>query len=81
MQCQINGKKTEMFKDYSIKDDIAMLENLLTQIVDLVGETDATAYDESTETDWGTGDVLVYLQTKYRKFIYGGGELKGPEQW
>ena len=80
MNCLINGKQYEMFTGYSVEDDICMLENLISQMVDLGGETDATAFDESTRMDWGANDVLVYLQTKYRKQIYGGGEPKGLEK-
>ena len=55
-----------IFKDNTPTDDVAMLANLLCQIRDLGGEfPEATAYDQSTNTDFGLADVLRYIRVKY----------------
>ncbi len=76
MKCMIDGQEFEMFIGYDVIDDICMLENLLTLIINS-GIEDASAYDPTTKTDWGAEDVLEYLDKKYKKYICG--EVKGRE--
>ena len=75
-----DGDEYEMFKGHSALDDIAMLENLMTQMVDFGvapgGETDATVYDARTKEDWSPKDILVYLRAKYGATIHGDDEPK-----
>jgi hypothetical protein len=75
-----DGDEYEMFKGHSALDDIAMLENLLVQMVDFGvspdGETDATAYDATTEEDWSPQEVIVYLLAKYGAKIHGDDKPK-----
>ena len=70
-----DGDEYEMFKGHSALDDIAMLENLLVQMLDFGvspdGETDATAYDTTTDEDWSPKEVIVYLLAKYGAKIHG----------
>ena len=75
-----DGDEYEMFKGHSALDDIAMLENLLVQMLDFGvspdGETDATAYDATTEEDWSPNEVIVYLLAKYGAKIHGDDKPK-----
>ena len=75
-----DGDDYEMFKGHSALDDIAMLENLLVQMLDFGvssdGETDATAYDATTEEDWSPNEVIVYLLAKYGAKIHGDDKPK-----
>ncbi len=70
-----DGDEYEMFKGHSALDDIAMLENLLTQVMDdgvsPDGETSATTYDDTTGEDWSPQEVLVYLRARYGAKIHG----------
>lgn len=61
-----------MFNDNTANDDIAMLENLLTQIRDNVDvdKLPVTAFDKSTKTDYGIDDVIQYLDKKYHDIIF-----------
>jgi len=63
----------EMFADNTAEDDIAMLENFLSQIRDNVNIDilPISAYDKTTKTDYGIGDIIRYLQRKYPTAIYG----------
>ena len=76
MKCIIAGKEFEMFIGYDVIDDICMLENLLSIILDSGLEFGST-YDSTMKTDWGVEEVLVYLQTKYKKYVCG--EVKRRE--
>lgn len=62
----------EMFNYNTAIDDIAMLENLLTQIRDNVdlNKLPVTAFDKSTKTDYGIDDVIQYLDKKYHNIIF-----------
>ena len=75
-----DGDEYEMFKGHSALDDIAMLENLLVQMLDFGvspdGETDATAYDTTTDEDWSPKEVVVYLLAKYGAKIHGDDKPK-----
>jgi hypothetical protein len=55
----------EMFLNNKPSDDVALLANLLSQVVDVLGEPSVTAYDEETRTDSGICDVLGYVRRKY----------------
>jgi len=55
----------EMFLNNKPSDDVALLANLLSQVVDVLGEPSMTAYDEETRTDYGICDVLGYVRRKY----------------
>ena len=75
-----DGDEYEMFKGHSALDDIAMLENLLAQMLDFGvspdGETDATAYDVTTDEDWVPREIIVYLLAKYGAKIHGDDKPK-----
>ena len=75
-----DGDEYEMFKGHSALDDIAMLENLLVQMLDFgvspAGETDATAYDATADEDWSPKEVIVYLLAKYGAKIHGDDKPK-----
>ncbi len=75
-----DGDEYEMFKGHSALDDIAMLENLLVQMLDFGvspdGETDATAYDATTDEDWDPKEIIVYLRAKYGAKIHGDNKPK-----
>ena len=56
----------EMFANNKFTDDVAILANLLAQVIDAVGEpSSVTAYDEETRTDYGIREVLNYIRWKY----------------
>lgn len=52
------------FAGNSERDDIAMLSNLISQGLDS-GIWNATAYDRSSNADYGVEDVLSYIRDKY----------------
>ncbi len=60
------GEKIEMFEGNNVLDDIDVVINLLSQLVDGASLSEATVYEPRLEADWVVEDILNYLNTKYK---------------
>ncbi len=60
------GEKVEMFEGNSTIADIAVVINLLAQLVDGASLSEATVYEPRLKADWLADDILDYLNTKYK---------------
>ncbi len=55
-----------MFEGNSTIADIAVVINLLAQLVDGASLSEATVYEPRLKADWLSEDILDYLNTKYK---------------
>ncbi len=56
------GEKVEMFEDNNVLDDIDVVINLLSQLVDGASLSEATVYEPRLKADWLAEDILDYLK-------------------
>ncbi len=63
------GEKVEMFEGNNVLDDIDVVINLLSQLVDGASLSEATVYEPRLKADWVAEDILDYLNTKYSSEI------------
>ncbi len=59
------GEKVEMFEGNNVLDDIDVVINLLSQLVDGASLSEATVYEPRLKADWVAEDILDYLKSKY----------------